>query len=482
MDNKDFLDQVQAKTGTLTKKDSVLLDRAYNFGKTAHTGQKRASGEDYFTTHCVMVALNVASFGMDANMIAAGLLHDTIEDTTVTKEQIEELFGVDIAQLVEGVSKLGKLKYRGNERHVESLRKFFISVAKDVRVVILKLADRLHNLETLHHLKEEKRQRIAQESILIYAPLASRLNMGKVVAAINNLAFPYAYPEAYEKTKKIMDEKLKDADATVEKMFKGIAKELASELGYAPIIDRRVKGLFSLYKKLERKDWNIDDIYDIVALRAIVKDEIDCYLALGIIHAHWRPVPGRVKDYIAVPKPNGYQSLHTTVFSGDGPIVEIQLRTETMHDFNELGIASHHSYKQKNTQSGSETFHWIDQLRDMQSLELSQSEYLKRLKTDFFQDRIFALTPKGDVIDLPAGATVLDFAFAVHSEIGKHTSGGKINGKFVGIKSVLSSEDIVEIVTDKKAKPSSKWLESCITNQAQSKIRGYLKKASIKEV
>lgn len=410
-------------------------------------------------------------------LICAALLHDTIEDTQVTFDQIKAEFGQEIADLVKGVSKLGKIKYHGNERHVESLRKFFVSSAQDVRVVILKLADRWHNLETLQFLPAEKQQRIALESIKIHAPLASRLGMGKLVSTINDLAFPYAYPEEYKRTKTLLDTQIKNANSTITKMYRGLSADLHAQLGYAAKIDKRIKGTYSLYKKLDRKGWNLEEVYDLVALRAIVNTVSDCYQALGTVHTHWRPVPGRIKDYIAVPKPNGYQSLHTAVFSGDGPIVEIQVRTPEMHEFNEYGVASHHSYKNSHLQKGSdkESFAWIEQLREFQNADISPSDYLKRLRTDFFQDRIFVFTPKGDVIDLPAGATILDFAYAVHTQVGEHASGGKINGKFMALKTPLESEQIVEIVKNSKAHPSDKWLEQCITSNALGRIRRYNK-------
>lgn len=476
INKKTLIARAKQTIPDISSYDIGLIERAYDFAKKAHTGQKRVNGEDYFIGHCVHVADHIIELGMDATLIAAALLHDTIEDTEVSVEELKIEFGDEIAKLIEGVSKLGKVKYRGNERHVESLRKFFVSVAQDVRVVILKLADRWHNLETLEHLSPEKQKRIAQESILIHAPLASRLGMGKLVVIINDLAFPYAYPEDYKKTKELRDTRLKNADATITKLYRNLQVELTKSLGYSPKIDKRLKGMFSLYKKLERKKWNIDEVYDLVALRAIVNTVADCYQGLGAVHSHWRPVPGRIKDYIAVAKPNGYQSLHTAVFSGDGPIVEIQLRTQDMHEFNEYGVASHHSYK--GASGGKESFAWIEQLRLFQAADLQPSDYLKRLKTDFFQDRIFVFTPKGDVIDLPRGATILDFAYAVHTQIGEHASGGKINGKYMALKTPLSSEDIVEIVTNPKSHPTDKWLEQCVTSNAIGRIRRYVKKVN----
>lgn len=476
---KHFFKHLEDVLEDVTPAELQTIDHAYEFAKAAHAGQVRANGDPYFEGHCAFVAMHIIDLGMDCTLICAALLHDAIEDTTVTVEAIEERFGNEVAQLVEGVSKLGKLKYHGNERHVESLRKFFVSVAQDVRVVILKLADRWHNLETLQYLPEEKQKRIALESIMIHAPLASRLGMGKLVTTINDLAFPYAYPDEYTRTKKLMDAKLKKAEGTIKKIYRGMLVTVSEPLGYTPKVDKRVKGTYSLYKKLERKRWNEDEIFDLVALRVITNTVAECYSALGAVHNHWRPVPGRVKDYIAVPKPNGYQSLHTAIFSGDGPIVEVQFRTQEMHEFNEYGVASHHSYKNRTLQRGAhkETFAWIEQLREFQNAELSPSDYLKELRTDFFQDRIFVFTPKGDVIDLPVGATILDFAYAVHTQVGAHANGGKINGKYMALKSPLQSENIVEIDTSPKAHPSDKWLEMCVTSNAQTRIRRYLKKS-----
>lgn len=479
MSKQELIEKVKIHLPQLTGFEQGLIERAYDLAKQAHKGQKRANGSSYFSGHCIPVAEHILELGMDANLVAAALLHDTIEDTKITAKDIEDEFGADIANLIEGVSKLGKVKYRGNERHVESLRKFFISVAQDVRVVILKLADRWHNLETLEFLPAEKQKRIALESIMIHAPLASRLGMGKLVVTLNDLAFPFAYPDEYKKTKDIRDSRLTNAEATITKMYRNLNVEVEKALGYVPQIDKRIKGLYSLYKKLERTKWNIDEVYDLVALRVIVKSIPDCYQGLGAIHAHWVPVSGRVKDYIAVPKPNGYQSLHTAVFSGDGSIVEMQLRTEQMHEFNEFGVASHHNYKNSSgSDSKNESFAWIEQLRLFQNADLSPSDYLKRLRTDFFQDRIFVFTPKGDVIDLPIGATILDLAYAVHTEVGEHAGGGKINGKFMALKSPLKSEDIVEIITNPKAHPTDKWLEYCVTSNAIGRIRRYVKKVS----
>ncbi len=474
-DFDEFLSSVTSYTEELEDSESKQLQKAYKFGRTAHKGQLRANGQEYFTEHCVPVALHLAEIGMGVDMITAGLLHDTIEDTDTTNEDIQREFNPTVAELVEGVSKLGKIKYRGYERHVESLRKFFVAVADDVRVVIVKLCDRWHNLETLEFLPPEKQERIAKESMLVHGHLASRLAMGKLTSTINDLAFPYADPDNYKKTKDIRDENLGRSDKVIESMYRDCLSELTTMMGYNPQIDRRQKGLYSLFKKLERKDWNIDEVYDLIALRIIVNTEAECYQALGAIHGKWRPVLGRVKDYIAVPKPNGYQSLHTAVFSGSGPIVEIQIRTQAMHRFAEFGVAAHHSYKKSFQEpTKSKHFDWVQQLGELRTDTRTPDEYLQELRVDFFHDRIFALTPEGDVIDLPAGATALDFAFAVHSELGLSAQGAKINGAYKALKTTLASEDIVEVVTAKNVQPKRDWLEWTVTNLAHSKIRNKL--------
>lgn len=451
--------------------DIHLLKTAFDLGEKAHNGQFRANGGAYFSEHCVPVALNVASLKMNVNMIAAALLHDVIEDTEVTKEEISQICSMDIAEMVDGVSKLSKVKYKGNDRHVESLRKFFVAIAKDARVVIIKLCDRWHNLETLHFLPEEKRERIAKESILIHAQLASRLGMGKLSSTLKDLAFPYAYPEQYKKTTQVIKEAMDLANNVIESMFHDLEPMCVTALGYKADIDKRVKGLYSSYKKLERKNWNVQELHDLVALRVIVKELDDCYRMLGAIHAKWHPVPGRLKDYIALPKPNGYKSLHTTVISKSGLFVEIQVRTQVMHAFDEYGIASHHSYKNRQSGEIRESFEWLSQLGSLNEEKLSPDEYIHELRSDFFEDRIFALTPKGDVIDLPAGATLLDFAYSLHSDIGDKAQGGKINGKYCALNTVIPSESVVEITVSARNKPSEKWLEWVRTNHARVKIK-----------
>lgn len=470
---KDIYDTMSSKPSLDEKK---LIQKAYDFSWNAHRGQKRKSGEPYFY-HVFTAARNVADFGMDATTIAAAMLHDTIEDTPVTEDDIRKEFGEEILFLVNGVTKLGTVKYRGAERHVESLRKFFIASAADLRVVIIKLADRLHNVETLNHVPAEKAKRIALETIEIHAPLAFRLGMGKLTGDLQDAAFPYAYPQDYEIVNDLLKKKKKTDEKYIEKVWKSLKKEMAKN-GIKDIkTDARVKRKYSLWRKLLRKDMDIEKVYDIVALRVIVPSIEDCYRLLGIVHSTWRPLPGRIKDYIALPKINGYQSIHTTIFTGDGGIAEIQIRTQEMHNHAEYGIASHFAYKEAQTSEShnGDQQRWIEQLKELQTGETDQQTFLENLTQDFFTDRIFVFTPQGDVIDLPRGASALDLAYAVHSEIGNTSKGAKINGKYSALKTVLENGDIVEIETDKKIQPSSKWLSHVTTTLAKKHIRGQVK-------
>jgi len=448
--------------------DIALMQSAYDFAKKAHEGQKRKSGEPYFI-HVFAAGLNAATFGMDATTIAAAILHDTIEDTSVTREDVIERFGEEIANLVEGVTKLGHYKYRGRERHIESLRKLLIASSEDVRVIIIKLADRLHNIQTLEHVPEEKQKRIALETIEIHANLAWRLGMGKLTGELQDYAFPYAYPKEYEMTEKLLKQKKKRDEKYMEKVYKSLKKELALHGITENKTHSRIKRKYSLYKKLQRKDMDIEKVYDLVALRVIVPNIEDCYKVLGIIHNMWKPLPGRIKDFIAIPKMNGYQSLHTTIFTGDGGIAEIQIRTPLMHREAEYGIASHFAYKTKASEQPE--IAWLKHLREI-SAE-GPKDFVKDLKTDFFNDRIFVFTPEGDVVDLPAESSVIDFAYAIHSDIGNHASGAKINGKFSALKTKLKTDDIVEIETKDSAHPTSKWMDYAKTSLARRHVQRY---------
>ena len=482
--------------------DVDLVTRAYGFSEHAHDGQKRYSGDPYFL-HVAEVGYLLAEAGMDASSIAAGLLHDTIEDAHADAEEFRKEFGEEVYQLVDGVTKLGKLRYQGAERHTESLRKLFAATAKDIRVLIIKLTDRLHNARTLSHVpRPDKRERIAKETLEIYAPIADRLGMSVLKQELEDAAFRFAFPKEYNKTRELLKERKHDDEKQLEKLEHALKRELA-DAGLRDFrTEKRIKGVYSLFRKLERKKWDITQIYDILALRLIFPTVADCYTALGVIHAHWRPVPGKIKDYIANPKPNGYQSIHTTLYTGSGGALEVQLRTESIHQEALYGIASHLSYKerqrgQKNTGAG---MAWIRQFFPSRKTEATpenkilenaimpqwistlagedsateSDEYLDTLKSDFFTHRIFVFTPKGDAIDMPIEATPIDFAYAVHSEIGEHIASVRINGKMAAMGTTLRNGDVVEIITKQSAKPSQKWLDIAKTSMARRFIRTFL--------
>ena len=466
------------------KKDVDLIMKAYDFAQHAHEGQKRFSGEPYFL-HVFSTAKILADLGMSPTVIAAGFLHDTIEDSGVDPKTIEKEFGKEILFLVQGVTKLGKVKYTGVERNVESLRKFFVSMAEDLRVIIIKLADRMHNVETLKYVRPDKQRRIAMETLEIYAPLANRFSMGKLRGRLEDAAFPFAYPKEYERVVALLKEKtsanekyLREVEKTVtEKMKENNIKYLA--------IDMRVKHLYSLYTKLLRYDMDIGNIHDMIALRIIVNTVEECYQVLGLIHSIWKPLPGKIKDYIALPKQNGYRSLHTTIFTGTGGIVEIQIRTEQMHREAEYGLAAHFSYKEQQQGRRKKAKHepdtdiekqyaWVEELKHWQAQNHETGTFLESLKMDFFKNRVFAFTPHGDVIDLPEGASPIDFAYGVHSDIGNHAFGAKVNSKFVALDTKLKNGDIVHIMTKKESHPTDKWLEFVKTTFAKKHIRSYL--------
>lgn len=482
--------------GHLPKSDHDLITRAYTSAKQAHHNQERLSGDPYFT-HAYATAVILAELGMDAPTIVAGLLHDTIEDGKATQSEIEKQFGKEISYLVQGVTKLGKLQYHGLKRHVESLRKLFVATTRDIRVLIIKLADRLHNMRTLEHVPTEKQERIALETLEIYAPLAHRLGIGKLKGELEDLAFKFAYPKEYQEARVLLKERSKEDVQQLEKVSRRLQRKIHEAGITITTIDYRTKHLYSFYKKLVRQEMNIDKVYDIAALRIIVETVEECYHILGIIHNLYKPLPGRIKDYIATPKANGYQSLHTTVFTGDGGIVEIQIRTHTMHQEAEYGAASHVMYKEG---AGDESLSWalqllspftnthpqeknqptapdwIQELTELHEDITNPTEFLKSLKDDFFDERVFVFTPKGEVVDLPVGATPIDFAYAIHSDLGDHLAGAKVNGKLVSLNTPIKNGDIVEIETKKNAHPTQKWLEQAKTVFAKRKIRSALQK------
>lgn len=462
------------------EKDRELVMRAFDFAKKAHQGQERKSGEPYFV-HPYNVALILADFGADAETIAAGLLHDTVEDTGVTLEDIEKEFNKTIAFLVDGVTKLGKLKYQGAIRHVESLRKLFVAMAEDIRVIVIRLADRLHNVRTLQYVRPDKQKRIALETLEIYAPLANRLGMWRLKGLLEDASFPYAYPAEYKSVVALRKTKGRETIKRLEKIYRTLQTVLTERDFKGFLIDYRIKYLYSLYMKLKRNNMNIDSIYDISALRVIVEDMEQCYQVLGLVHSLWRSVPGKLKDYITNPKPNGYQSIHTAVFTGEGNIVEIQIRSKAMQHEAEYGAASHLLYDEtgKPKKGGdrkdlAKSVKWIQELIEWQKEIKESDEFLNALKTDFIHDRIFVFTPKGDVVELPRGSTMLDFAYAIHSDIGDHASGAWMNGKFVSLNTEIINKSTVQIETQKNSKPTVKWLDYVKTSMAKRHIKNVL--------
>lgn len=465
-------------------KENDFVKRAYDLSKRLHEGQKRKTGEPYFN-HTLMTAEHIAEWGLDQASIAAGLLHDVIEDTDYPAEKIKSEFGEEVAFLVEGVTKLGKIKYRGVERQVENLRKMILALSQDIRVIIVKLADRLHNMETLGALPPQKQKRIALETMEIYSPIAYRLGMQRISGELEDLAFPFIYPQEYRWLIGNVKEKYDEREKYTEKI-KPIVLDALKKAGIEVLlVDSRAKRYSSLYKKLLRYDMDIEKIYDLVALRIVVKNVADCYAALGIVHNLWPPLPNRIKDYIALPKPNGYRSIHTTVFCVDNRITEIQIRTQEMHDESETGIAAHWAYEQskgtedylekKSSFADKKELQWVQQLRSWQKESNTPEEFLDSLKIDFFRDRIFAITPNGEVIDLPSGATAVDFAYQIHTEIGNACTGAKVNGKITPLDQELKSGDIVEILTQKNKKASESWLEFVKTSNAKNHIKSSLK-------
>jgi len=503
---QDILGKLNSRSET----DRDLVSRAYNYAKEAHAGHERYSGEPYMI-HLAAVGYQLAAMGMGPKTISAGLLHDTIEDTEVTSEDIMQEFGDEILFLVEGVTKLSSVRYRGTDRHNESLRKLFVATSQDIRVLIIKLHDRLHNMGTLDHVPEAKRVRIARETLEIYVPVAHRLGMRGIRKELEDLAFPYVYPEESARVKEILADKYGKAEHLLERERKILQKRLA-ETGFVDFhTSYRVKGLYSMYHKLKRKSWDDTAIYDLMAMRITVPTIEDCYSTLGVVHKLWRPLPGRVKDYIAFPKPNGYQSLHTTATTPNGIILEVQIRTQQMHQEAEYGVASHILYKNTvddvdstnkptsgfsslipnlfrpfsrqqspatNIDTASNLPHehkipgWISQIGQTYKLEdHTTSQFIEDAETDFFTNRIFVFTPTGDVVDLPAGATPIDFAYTIHSDIGDHTASAMVNRKMAQLDTELRNGDIVAIETRKSAKPTEKWLLSVKTSVAKRRIR-----------
>ncbi len=459
--------------------DLDIVRLAYDFAANAHEGQFRKSGEPYIT-HPLAAAHILANMRIDPVIITATILHDVPEDTPVTLDDVEKNFGKEIRSLVEGITKLGKLKYRGVERYIENLRKMFVAMAEDIRVMIIKFADRIHNLQTLGALPPQKAYRIGLESLEIYAPIASRLGMDEIKGELEDLSFQYVYPKEYQRILHIRDEKTKGT----QEYFKKVEDMTKQELQAAgiPMIEiyGRNKRLYSLYKKLERKDNNINQVYDLIAIRVIVPTVADCYAALGILHKLWKPMRGRIKDYISQPKPNGYKSLHTTVLGEEGQIVEFQIRTKEMNEEANFGIAAHWHYNEKGSHAPKKEIQWAKELAEIQKEVLTKLSDLEEIKVNFLQTRIFVFTPKGDVIDLPEGATPVDFAYHIHTEIGNKCTGALVNDKMVSLDSELKNGDVIEIQIDKNRKgPNEDWINFVKTQTAKAHIRMYNKKRKL---
>jgi relA/spoT family protein len=470
----------------------ALLEKAIHYATDKHDGQLRKSGEPYIT-HPLQVAAMLVDWGMDIDSVIAGVLHDTVEDTDATLEEINELFGRDIAFLVDGVTKVSQA--RAGMKNLESylpsttdnLTKLLIAVGQDVRVIIIKLADRLHNMQTLQFKSPEKQKKIARETLDVFAPLADRLNMGRLRVQLEELSFKYLMPEEYNQTVALKDSRLKKSQRKLDAVRRAVDSRLSDEK-IQHQIDGRVKSTYSLYKKMKRVP-NIDDIYDLIALRIIVDDIDTCYLVLNELHNMYEPMVGRIKDYISKPKPNGYQSLHTTVVTKNGQAVEFQIRTREMHDYAERGLAaSFHYNEQKLTDAyikGKMTslptdLHWIKHLQSAASMIREGKDFdVDNLKVDLFGDRIFIYSPKGDIYDLPDGAFPLDFAYRVHSDLAAKSSGFLVNGKMEPFSYKLQHGDTVEILTNKRARPKPGWNEYVITGHARMKLKAQLKKTSL---
>lgn len=460
--------------------DTDLIRRAYELADAAHKGQKRVSGEDYII-HPLAVAKILTDLQIDDITISAAILHDVVEDTTHTLDEMRELFGDEVAMLIDGVTKLGRIQYKSKEeQQLESYRKMFLAMAKDIRVIMIKLADRLHNMRTLKYMREDKQKRIARETIEIYAPLANRLGISNVKWELEDLCLRYLDPKAYYDLVESVKQKRQERQAFIDEAHEQIVEKL-EEAHITAEIQGRAKHFYSIYKKMKRDQKDISEIYDLSALRVLVDSVKDCYGVLGIIHAMWKPLPGRFKDYIAMPKSNGYQSLHTTVICRGYPL-EIQIRTFAMHKVSEYGVAAHWKYKEAGKSVGAtreydQKMSWLRQMVSLQHELDDPREYFEALKVDVFSDEVFVFTPKGDVVDLPKGSIPIDFAYRIHTEVGHHCVGAKVNGKIVPLEYKLKNGDIVSIITNKSnSGPSRDWLNIVASSETRTKIRSWFKK------
>src|SRR5215813_13733513 len=468
--------QLLAKVAENRPQDDLeIIRKAFDFSLIHHAGQTRASGEP-FLVHPLEVALVLADMKLDSIAIAAGLLHDAIEDTPVTHEDVRREFGEQVAHIVEGVTKIDKIEFASREeRQAENVRKMVLAMVNDIRVVLIKLADRLHNMRTLKHLPEERRQAVARETLEIYAPLAHRLGMGKVRGELEDLSFRYVDPIGYEQVHKAVEARRKAGEAFLARMVKVLQQKL-KENGVEARVESRIKRLYSIHQKLLRQRVNVDQVYDLLAVRIITKSVKDCYTVLGAIHQMWRPVPGRIKDFIAMPRPNLYQSLHTTVITDDAQQFEVQIRTEEMHKMAEEGIAAHWKYKDGSPVNAKDEkrLSWLRQVVEWQQDVQDPSEFLSTLKVDLYPEEVYTFTPKGKVVILPRDATAVDFAYAIHTEVGHTCVGSRVNGRIVPLRYKLHNGDVVEIMTQPGHNPSRDWLSFAKSSRARNKIRHWL--------
>jgi GTP pyrophosphokinase len=459
--------------------DLSLLQRAYVFSAKVHEGQERLSGEPYLV-HPLEVAGILVDMRMDEVTVAAGLLHDAIEDTLTTPDELRRLFGDPVAFLVEGLTKISKIEFTSDrERQAENFRKMLLAMSKDIRILLIKLADRLHNMRTLEYVEEDKRRRIAQETREIYVPLAHRLGMQWMKAELEDLAFRVLKPEVAEELERRLKAKRKARERYIEEVI-GVLSARLADAGLRAEVTGRVKDLASIHEKMERQAIDLDEIYDVIAFRTILDGPTaDVYSALGIVHSIWRPVPGRFKDYVALPKPNGYRSLHTTVIGPYGERIEVQIRNREMHRDAELGIAAHWKYKAGRVGADDDEgkFAWLRQLLERHQDVADPNEFIETVKVDLFPDEVFVFTPRGDVISLPRGATPVDFAYAIHSEVGSHCAGAKVNGRMLPLRHQLANGDTVEVLTNATQVPRKDWLDFVVTGKARSRIRQAIRAA-----
>lgn len=471
----DLVDRIRAYHPNA---DVEIVSRAYEYSARAHEGQKRKSGDPYFI-HPASVAGIITDLKLDIASVCAGLLHDVVEDTLATTEDIEREFGPEIAFLVDGVTKLSKINFTSKEdRQAENFRKMVVAMARDIRVLLVKLCDRLDNMRTLDFMKPEAQERIARETMDIYAPLANRLGISRFKAELEDLSFKYLEPLAYQ----ALNQKITKSKAQREKYITDVCKTLSARLaeqGFAAEVTGRAKHLYSIYRKMRAQDCDFEQVYDVIAFRAIVESVADCYATLGVIHSKWTPIPGRFKDYVALPKPNMYQSLHTTVIGPGRERIEIQIRTHEMHRVAEHGIAAHWKYKERLSggvdPQEAARFAWVKQLLEFQNELKDPAEFLESVKVDLFTDEVYVFTPKGDVRVFPRGATPIDFAYGIHSQVGDHCIGARVNGAIVPLRFKLRNGDVVEVMTSANQHPSKDWLEHVVTGRARSRIRGYLR-------